>query len=150
MLFQCRLGNRIVFAAMKAKVEPTLRPDQLPAYPATVYSPAKQTIKAVGKSMNKTIFAILTATALAVAFSAAPVKAEPKGYYEVTGVEDEDMLKMRAGPGIGYRIVVGLPNGTILWVQSCERSGNTSWCRVSLKQARGLKGYVSSAYLRKM
>ena len=58
------------------------------------------------------------------------------------------MLKMRAGPGINYKIVLGLPNGTELWVHDCERSGNTSWCKVSLKQARGLKGYVSSAYLR--
>lgn len=78
------------------------------------------------------------------------VQAEPKGYYQVIGVDEDDMLKMRAGPGIGYNVIVGLPNGTVLWLQNCERSGNTSWCKVALKQARGLKGYVSSAYLRKM
>ena len=100
--------------------------------------------------MRKVIFTLLTATALAITFGAAPAKAEPKGYYKVIGVEDDDMLKMRAGPGVGFRIVVGLPNGTELWVQSCERSGNTSWCKVSLRQARGLKGYVSSAYLQKL
>lgn len=100
--------------------------------------------------MNKVIFAAVTVMALAVTFGAAPAQAEPRGYYEVTGVEADDMLKMRAGPGVGFNVVVGLPNGTELWVQSCERSGNTSWCKVSLKQARGLKGYVSSAYLRKL
>jgi len=76
--------------------------------------------------------------------------AETRGYYEVVGVEPEDMLKMRAGPGTGYRIVVGLPNGTVVFLQGCERSGNTSWCRVALREARGLKGYVSAAYLRKL
>jgi uncharacterized protein YraI len=98
--------------------------------------------------MNKVIF--ILAVALCAACDAAPVQAEPKGYYEVIGVEGDDLLKMRAGPGVGYRIVVGLPNGTAVWVQSCEPSGNTSWCKVWLKQARGLKGYVSSAYLQKM
>ncbi len=80
---------------------------------------------------------------------AAPVQAEPRGLYEVSGVEAEDMLKMRAGPGVGYRIIVGLPNGTELWVQGCERSGSTSWCKVSLKEARTLRGYVSGAYLKR-
>ena len=100
--------------------------------------------------MRKAIFTMLAAGILGTACSAVPAKAEPSGYYEVTGVEADDMLKMRAGPGTGYRVIVGLPNGTELWVHGCERSGSTSWCKVSLKQARGLKGYVSGAYLRKM
>ena len=100
--------------------------------------------------MRKAISTMLLSAAFGAALGAAAAKAEPRGYYQVVGVEAEDMLKMRAGPGTGYRVIVGLPNGTELWVQSCERSGSTSWCRVSLKQARGLKGYVSGAYLRKM
>jgi uncharacterized protein YraI len=89
------------------------------------------------------------AASLAVALVVAgAAQAEPRGYYEVVGVEGEDMLKMRRGPGTGYRIIVGLPNGTVVWLQGCERSGSTSWCKVALKQARGLKGYVSGAYLR--
>ncbi|MDQ2066839.1 SH3 domain-containing protein [Xinfangfangia sp. CPCC 101601] len=75
--------------------------------------------------------------------------ADQRGIHEVVGVKGEDMLKLRSGPGVGYTVIVGLPNGAEVWVQSCERSGNTSWCKVSLKAARGLKGYVSSAYLRK-
>lgn len=92
--------------------------------------------------------ALQLALAALVVLTAPEARAEPRGYYEVVGVEDEDMLKMRMGPGIGYRVIVGLPNGTVLWLQSCERSGSTSWCKVALKQARGLKGYVSGAYLR--
>lgn len=95
--------------------------------------------------MHRNIFTLLAAATLGAAFGAGPATAEPRGYYEVIGVEADDMLKMRAGPGVGYKIVVGLPNGKALWVYSCERSGSTSWCKVALKQARGLKGYVSSA-----
>ncbi|NPD15982.1 SH3 domain-containing protein [Xinfangfangia sp. D13-10-4-6] len=89
-------------------------------------------------------------TALAAVVFLSPVQAGVAGEYEVVGVEAEDMLKMRSGPGIGYRIIVGLPNGALVRVQSCEQSGSTRWCKVSLKQARGLKGYVSAAYLRKL
>lgn len=101
------------------------------------------------KQMHRTIRFSLSALALGVALTAGPAGAETRGYYEVIGVEEDDMLKMRAGPGTGYRIVVGLPNGTEVWLYSCERSGNTSWCKVSLKEARGLKGWVSGAYLKK-
>lgn len=101
-------------------------------------------------SMHKVIFPLMSAAVLAAAFVAEPAQAEPRGYYEVTGVEADDMLKMRAGPGANYKIIVGLPNGTVLWLHSCERSGSTSWCKISLKEVRGLRGYVSSAYLQKM
>ena len=77
-------------------------------------------------------------------------KAEPSGFYEVVGVAEDDMLKLRAGPGVGYNVVLGLPNGTVVWLRDCQRSGNTSWCRVALKEARGLTGFVSGAYLRRV
>lgn len=94
--------------------------------------------------MRSAVFAALTATL----FIAAPAYAGPSGYYEVWGVDDDDMLKMRGGPGIGFRVILGLPNGTLLRIYSCEQTGGTRWCKVSLKQARGVKGYVSWAYLR--
>ncbi len=96
--------------------------------------------------MRRVIFTLMAAAVL----GPTPVAAEPRGYYEVSGVEADDMLKMRAGPGINFKIVLGLPNGTAVWVHSCDRSGNTSWCKVSLKEARGMRGYVSGAYLRKL
>lgn len=67
---------------------------------------------------------------------------------EVSGVDKGDMLKLRSGPGLGYRVVVGLPNGTMLRNHGCNRVGGTPWCKVSLREARGLKGYVSGHYLK--
>jgi uncharacterized protein YraI len=95
-------------------------------------------------------FIAIAAIALGGMILAGSAQAEQSGYYRVTGVEKDDFLKMRAGPGTGYKIIVGLPEDTVLWVSHCERSGSTSWCKVSLKHARGLRGYVSSAYLSKM
>ncbi len=98
--------------------------------------------------MRKAVFATLAISLLGTFPGAVPAKTGSSGFYEVAGVEGDDMLKMRAGPGIGYRVIAGLPNGTLLRVYSCEQTGGTRWCKVSLKQARGLKGYVSWAYLR--
>ena len=66
---------------------------------------------------------------------------------EVSGLDGEEMLKLRSGPGTGYRIIVGLPNGTILRNHGCDRIGGTPWCKVSLREARSLQGYVSGHYL---
>ena len=100
--------------------------------------------------MLRVIFVTLMALALAAVLRAGPAAAASLGYYEVFGVEDDNMLKMRAGPGVGYRVIVGLPNGTVLRVQDCQQTGGTRWCRVFLKKARGLKGHVSWEYLRKL
>lgn len=99
--------------------------------------------------MRKSIVTAATAALFALAHPG-PVQAGVAGEYEVVGVEAEDMLKMRSGPGIGYRILVGLPNGTLVRVYSCEQSGSTRWCKVALSKARTLKGYVSAAYLKKL
>jgi uncharacterized protein YraI len=97
--------------------------------------------------MKRGLFFALTVLMLA---GGSVAKAESSGFYEVVGVAEDDMLKLRAGPGVGYNVVLGLPNGAVVWLRDCQRSGNTSWCRVALKEARGLKGYVSGAYLRKV
>ncbi|MCF6232632.1 MAG: SH3 domain-containing protein [Rhodobacteraceae bacterium] len=98
--------------------------------------------------MHRTIIGALAAAVLGTVQGAEPSQASSARYYQVVGVEGEDMLKMRAGPGIGYKIIVGLPNGTVLRIHSCEQTGGTRWCKASLKQSRALKGYVSQAYLR--
>ncbi|AML52847.1 SH3 domain-containing protein [Falsihalocynthiibacter arcticus] len=100
--------------------------------------------------MRRTIFTAITGVLLGVFSGAEPAEAAWNGYYEVVGVEADDMLKMRAGPGIGYNVIVGLPNGTLVRIYSCEQNGGTGWCKVSLKQSRGLKGYVSRTYLQEM
>lgn len=102
------------------------------------------------KSMRTAVYAGLAGLVIGTAAGVAPAEAGSLGRYEVAGVEADDMLKMRSGPGTGYRVIVGLPNGTVLRVKDCEQSGSTRWCSVSLARARGLKGYVSWAYLRKL
>lgn len=98
--------------------------------------------------MGKSILAALAVAVLCALPAAGPAEAGLGGYYQVGGVAEDDMLKMRAGPGIGYKVILGLPNGTLLRIHSCEQIGGTRWCKVSLKEARGLKGYVSWTYLR--
>ena len=100
--------------------------------------------------MRSAIFIPIIAFFLCNMVVVEPAAAASLGRYEVFGVEDGDMLKLRAGPGIGFNVIVGLPNGTALQVHNCEQTGGTRWCRVSLQRARGLKGYVSWAYLRKI
>ena len=68
--------------------------------------------------------------------------------YEVHGVDEGDMLKLRGGPGTGFDVYVGLPNGTVVRVNECTQTGGTRWCEVSLDRARGLTGWASWAYLR--
>lgn len=70
--------------------------------------------------------------------------------YEVTGVEEGDMLKLRAGPGTGYTIQAGLPNGTVVRVKDCSRIGGTRWCEVALDGTPGMTGYVSQTYLQRV
>ena len=98
--------------------------------------------------MRNAIFLPLMALFLGVVMDVKPAAAASLGTYEVFGVEDGDMLNMRSGPGTGFNVFVGLPNGTALRVHGCEQTGGTRWCRVSLDRARSLKGYVSWAYLR--
>ncbi|MGO4852149.1 SH3 domain-containing protein [Phaeovulum sp. W22_SRMD_FR3] len=99
--------------------------------------------------MCRTLLFVLVTALLGPLFGTMPATAGSLGRYEVFGVEGEDMLKMRAGPGIGYIVILGLPNGTPLRVHDCQSTGGTRWCSVSLEKARGVKGFVSFAYLRK-
>ena len=94
------------------------------------------------------IFIVALAATLLTVSGGTWSQAATRGDYDVAGVEEDDMLKMRAGPGTGYKVIVGLPNGTALRVHSCTQTGGTRWCKVSLAQARNLVGYVSWAYLR--
>jgi uncharacterized protein YraI len=101
-------------------------------------------------AMRGTIIYALAVAALVVFSTVDPAQANWRGRYEVHGVGEDDMLKMRAGPGIGYNVILGLPDGTAVRVESCEMIGSTLWCSVSLDRARGLKGYVSWVYLREL
>ncbi|MDX1820280.1 MAG: SH3 domain-containing protein [Paracoccaceae bacterium] len=65
----------------------------------------------------------------------------------VKGTGPDEMLKLRAGPGLGYRVILGLPDGTTLNRLGCVTEVGQLWCRVSLADAPGIKGYVSADYL---
>ncbi|MBS0126873.1 SH3 domain-containing protein [Thetidibacter halocola] len=69
------------------------------------------------------------------------------GRTTVTGTGPQDMLKLRAGPGLGFRVVLGLPEGTELIRRDCVTEMGQLWCRVSLADAPGMTGYVSADYL---
>ncbi|MWD28299.1 SH3 domain-containing protein [Aquicoccus sp. SCR17] len=65
----------------------------------------------------------------------------------VEGAGPEELLKLRAGPGLGFRVVLGLPDGTALYRRDCVTEMGQLWCRVSLAEAPGITGYVSADYL---
>lgn len=65
----------------------------------------------------------------------------------VTGAGPNELLKLRAGPGLGYNVVLGLPDGTLLNRRDCVTEVGQRWCRVSLVAAPGITGYVSADYL---
>jgi uncharacterized protein YraI len=85
-------------------------------------------------------------TLLALAFLAA-CAAGPGTRAVVDRAGPDDMLKLRAGPGLGYRVVLGLPDGTELIRRDCVTELGQLWCRVALADAPGLSGYVSADYL---
>lgn len=65
----------------------------------------------------------------------------------VRGTGPDELLKLRAGPGLGYKVLLGLPDGTELVRRDCVTEVGQLWCRVSLPQASGITGYVSADYL---
>lgn len=65
----------------------------------------------------------------------------------VEGVGPDDLLKLRAGPGLAFSVIVGLPDGTSLIRRGCVVEMGQSWCRVALANAPAVSGYVSEDYL---
>jgi len=53
------------------------------------------------------------------------------------------------GPGLGYRVILGLPDGTVVTRCGCVTELGQLWCRISLIDAPGITGYVSADYLSK-
>lgn len=65
----------------------------------------------------------------------------------VKGAGPDDLLKLREDPGLNYKIILGLPDGTRLKRQDCVTRTGKLWCRVSLTAKPGVSGYVSADYL---
>jgi len=72
---------------------------------------------------------------------------EAGGKAVVAGAGPDDLLKLRAGPGLGYSVIMGLPDGTAVTRRSCVTEVGQLWCRVSLTTSPGIVGYVSADYL---
>lgn len=92
--------------------------------------------------MNRTIHIALGALMLAAGCSDGA-----GGRVEVTGAGPDELLKLRHGPGLGYKVMLGLPDGTRLTRRDCVTEMGQLWCRVSLAQAPSVTGYVSADYL---
>ena len=69
------------------------------------------------------------------------------GRVVVEGAGPDEFLKLRAGPGLGYSIILGLPDGTSVDRHDCVTELGQLWCRVSLPDAPRVTGYVSADYL---
>lgn len=65
----------------------------------------------------------------------------------VEGAGPDELLKLRAGPGLGFRVILGLPDGTQLIKRNCITEASQLWCQVSLFDAPSVSGYVSADYL---
>jgi uncharacterized protein YraI len=65
----------------------------------------------------------------------------------VKGTGPDELLKLRSGPGLGFGVILGLPDGTVLDRRDCVTEVGQLWCRVSLADAPGITGYVSADYL---
>lgn len=65
----------------------------------------------------------------------------------VKGTGPGELLKLRSGPGLGFNVILGLPDGTLLNRRSCVTEAGQQWCRVSLNDAPQITGYVSADYL---
>ena len=65
----------------------------------------------------------------------------------VKGAGPDELLKLRAGPGLGYKVILGLPDGTELTRRDCVTEVGQLWCRVSLADAPVITGYVSADYI---
>lgn len=65
----------------------------------------------------------------------------------VKGAGPDDLLKLREGPSLNHKIIIGLPDGTPLTRQRCLTNNGKVWCRVFLTEKPGVSGYVSADYL---
>ncbi len=88
-----------------------------------------------------------TISLLATLLLAAGCGAGSGALTRVDRVGEEEFLKLRAGPGLGFRVILGLPEGTPLRQKHCVTELGQLWCKVALEEAPGLAGYVAADYL---
>ena len=89
----------------------------------------------------------IAATALLTLTIIAGCSSVGGGRTVVKGAGSDEFLKLRAGPGLGFRVILGLPDGTELVRRNCVTEMGQMWCQVSLAGAPSIRGYVSADYL---
>ena len=67
------------------------------------------------------------------------------GTFQVVKVAPDDVLNIRTGPGIRYRIKGGIPSGSACVIKTGRCKGR--WCKIIYGQTRG---WVHAGYLRYM
>ena len=65
----------------------------------------------------------------------------------VTGVPENDVLNVRAGPGVNYQIVGVLGNGSQVRNLGCQMQGNARWCEIEMQTDMRERGWVNARYL---
>lgn len=96
--------------------------------------------------MKITYLPVLFTLLVAVGCSSSAPR-EPFGRTTVQNVGADDLLKLRGGPGLGFKVILGLPDGTELIRRRCVTEIGQLWCLVALADAPGITGYVSADYL---
>lgn len=94
--------------------------------------------------MNRLLIPLLASVMLLAACADGAIGPGKKVVVQRAG---DDLLKLRTGPGLSYRVLLGLPDGTALTQHSCVTEAGQLWCRVSLPGAPRMAGYVSADYL---
>ncbi|AKO96990.1 Bacterial SH3 domain protein [Marinovum algicola DG 898] len=94
--------------------------------------------------MRRTVLPALLALSLLAACTSGPVGSRAV----VDRVGTDEFLKLRAGPGLGYQVILSLPDGTELKRGDCVTELGQEWCRVSLARGPGISGYVAADYLK--
>ena len=92
--------------------------------------------------MNRPLVISLLALVLVASYSGSPGT-----HVVVKGTGPDELLKLRHGPSLGYKVMLGLPDGTELVRCDCATEMGQLWRRVSLAKAPGITGYASADYL---
>lgn len=58
-----------------------------------------------------------------------------------------ELLRRRAGPGLRFKVILGLPDGTSMIRRDCVTELGQEWCRVFLSNAPDGTGYMAEDYL---
>lgn len=91
-------------------------------------------------------FALSPLLALTVLLAAVPVSSAQAcaccGTYKVVGVDDEDPLNVRSGPGMAHSVILRLGPGEGCIMKTGKRQGR--WVEI---EALGARGWVNGRYL---